>query len=31
LKPVPRQFDVGVDARNLRPVCLAQILPHASR
>ncbi|RVJ56916.1 hydrolase [Sinorhizobium medicae] len=31
LKPVPRQFDVGVDARNLRPVCLAEILPQASR
>ncbi|WP_145643734.1 metallophosphoesterase family protein [Neorhizobium alkalisoli] len=26
LKPVPRQFDVGIDARGLRPVSLAEIL-----
>ncbi len=26
LKPVPRQFDVGVDAQGLRPVSLAQVL-----
>lgn len=26
LKPVPRQFDVGVDARSLKPVGLADIL-----
>lgn len=26
LKPMPRQFDVGVDARDLRPVSLADIL-----
>lgn len=26
LKPLPRQFDVGVDARNLRPVALDDIL-----
>lgn len=26
LKPYPRQFDVGVDARGLRPVTLASIL-----
>ncbi|MEY9324160.1 metallophosphoesterase family protein [Sinorhizobium fredii] len=27
LKPMPRQFDVGVDARGLRPVSLADLLP----
>jgi len=26
LKPIPRQFDVGVDAQGLRPVPLAQVL-----
>ncbi|WP_209602246.1 metallophosphoesterase family protein [Sinorhizobium kostiense] len=26
LKPMPRQFDVGVDVRSLRPVSLADIL-----
>jgi calcineurin-like phosphoesterase family protein len=26
LKPLPRQFDVGVDAQELRPVTLQQIL-----
>ncbi|AYD05196.1 hydrolase [Neorhizobium sp. NCHU2750] len=26
LKPVPRQFDVGVDAQGLRPVSLAEVL-----
>ena len=26
LKPMPRQFDVGVDARGLRPVTLAELL-----
>ena len=26
LKPMPRQFDVGVDARGLAPVTLAQLL-----
>lgn len=26
LKPMPRQYDVGVDARALRPVSLAQLL-----
>ena len=26
LKPMPRQFDVGVDAQHLRPVSLAEIL-----
>jgi calcineurin-like phosphoesterase family protein len=26
LKTMPRQFDVGVDARNLRPVSLAELL-----
>lgn len=26
LKPLPRQFDVGVDARLFRPVTLAQVL-----
>ncbi|AWI61308.1 metallophosphoesterase family protein [Sinorhizobium fredii] len=29
LKPMPRQFDVGVDARGLRPVSLADLLPGA--
>jgi calcineurin-like phosphoesterase family protein len=34
LKPMPRQFDVGVDARDLAPVTLAALLakcPQASR
>jgi calcineurin-like phosphoesterase family protein len=31
LKPIPRQFDVGVDARGLRPVRLVDILPQAGR
>ena len=26
LKPLPRQFDVGVDVRDFRPVTLAQLL-----
>ncbi len=26
LKPLPRQFDVGVDARELRPVTLAELI-----
>ena len=26
LKPLPRQFDVGVDARSWRPVTLAELL-----
>lgn len=26
LKPIPRQFDVGVDAQGLRPVSLEQVL-----
>jgi calcineurin-like phosphoesterase family protein len=26
LKPMPRQFDVGVDARELRPIALAELL-----
>ena len=26
LKPLPRQYDVGVDARSLRPVTLSQLL-----
>ena len=26
LKPMPRQYDVGVDARGFRPVTLAQLL-----
>lgn len=26
MKPMPRQFDVGVDARDLRPVTLSQLL-----
>jgi calcineurin-like phosphoesterase family protein len=26
LKPLPRQFDVGVDARDFRPVTLAELL-----
>jgi len=26
LKPIPRQFDVGVDSQGLRPVSLAQVL-----
>lgn len=28
LKPVPRQFDVGVDARDYRPVTLNALLAH---
>ncbi len=31
LKPMPRQFDVGVDARGLRPVSLVDILPPSAR
>lgn len=31
LKPLPRQFDVGVDAQELRPVTLEQILARGSR
>ncbi|WEX08956.1 metallophosphoesterase family protein [Chelativorans sp. AA-79] len=31
LKPVPRQFDVGVDAQDLRPATLAQILARRRR
>ena len=27
LKPLPRQFDVGVDARDFRPVALSALLP----
>ena len=30
LKPMPRQYDVGVDARGWRPVTLAEILPPPS-
>lgn len=26
MKPLPRQYDVGVDARNFRPVTLAELL-----
>jgi calcineurin-like phosphoesterase family protein len=26
MKPLPRQFDVGVDARDFRPVTLDQLL-----
>ncbi len=26
LKPMPRQFDVGVDARGFRPVSLAELI-----
>ncbi len=29
LKPMPRQFDVGVDAQGFRPVTLAQLLGEA--
>jgi calcineurin-like phosphoesterase family protein len=31
LKPQPRQFDVGVDVRDFRPVTLAQILAGSGR
>lgn len=31
LKPMPRQFDVGVDPRGFRPVSLAELLDQASR
>ena len=31
LKPLPRQFDVGVDAQGLRPVTLAQITSKQER
>ncbi|MCW8060714.1 metallophosphoesterase family protein [Agrobacterium tumefaciens] len=31
LKPLPRQFDVGVDAQRLRPVTLAQIISKQGR
>lgn len=27
LKPLPRQFDVGVDVRNFRPVLLSDLIP----
>jgi calcineurin-like phosphoesterase family protein len=27
LKPLPRQYDVGVDVRNFRPVTLGELLP----
>lgn len=30
MKPLPRQFDVGVDARGYRPVTLAELLPPSS-
>lgn len=30
LKPVPRQFDVGVDARSFRPITLGELLPAAA-
>ena len=29
LKPLPRQFDVGVDARDFRPVRLSELRPRA--
>lgn len=31
LKPLPRQFDVGVDARNFQPVRLAELLGDGKR
>ncbi len=31
LKPVPRQFDVGVDAQELRPVSLAEVFASRKR
>lgn len=31
LKPIPRQYDVGVDAQSLRPVTLAEILSSRRR
>ena len=31
LKPLPRQFDVGVDVRDYRPVTLAQLQAGVSR
>jgi calcineurin-like phosphoesterase family protein len=31
LKPVPRQFDVGVDVWDFRPITLVQILDHRPR
>ena len=31
LKPMPRQFDVGVDAQGLRPVTLADLLAGKNR
>lgn len=31
LKPMPRQFDVGVDARSLRPVLSRLCLRHRGR
>jgi len=31
LKPLPRQFDVGVDVRDFRPVTLAELLPSQQR
>jgi calcineurin-like phosphoesterase family protein len=30
LKPMPRQFDVGVDARDLRPTTLSELLTKRS-
>lgn len=30
MKPLPRQFDVGVDARGYRPVTLADLLPRTA-
>jgi len=31
LKPLPRQFDVGADVRNFRPVTLHELIPAAHR
>jgi calcineurin-like phosphoesterase family protein len=31
LKPLPRQFDVGADVRDFRPVILAELLPAQQR
>jgi calcineurin-like phosphoesterase family protein len=31
LKPLPRQFDVGVDAQRLRPVSLSEVLSSRRR
>jgi calcineurin-like phosphoesterase family protein len=30
LRPVPRQYDVGVDARDFRPVTLGEILARSA-